>query len=96
MEPNNNRLTITSNCEVIDVLLCPNKTPLAYQRKVKELVEISGMTEDEAKTQLLQPIQLELFYDYGLGLFAIESEAVESAGIYNPYTGKEIPKEKSI
>lgn len=96
MEQNNNRLIITSDCEVIDVLLSPNKTPLAYQRKLKELIEISGMPQDEAKTHLLQPIQLELFYDYGLGLFAVESGAVESAGIYNPYTGKEIPKEENI
>ncbi|WP_195594670.1 hypothetical protein [Bacteroides fragilis] len=96
MEKNNNRLVITSDVEVIDVRLCPNKTPLAYQRKLKELVEISGMTGDEAKTYLLRPIQLELLYDYGLGLFAVESEAIESTEIYNPYTGKEIPKEEEL
>ena len=48
MEQNNDRLTITSDSEVIDVLLCPRKTPLAYQRKLKELIKIAGMTEDEA------------------------------------------------
>lgn len=95
MKQNNDRLTITSDCELIDVLLCPNKTPLAYQRKLKELVEIAGMTEDEAKESLLQPIPLELFYDYGLGLFGVESEAVESTDIYSPYTGEEIPKEEN-
>lgn len=95
MEQNNDRLTITSDSEVIDVLLCPNKTPLVYQRKLKELVEIAGMTEDEAEKHLLQPIQLELFYDYGLGLFGVESEAVESTDIYSPYTGEEIPKEEN-
>ena len=96
MVQNNNRLVITADSEVINVLLCPNKTPIAYQCKLKELIEISGMTEDEAKAYLLQPIQVELFYDYGLGLFAVESEAVESTGIFNPYTGKEIPMQEDI
>lgn len=95
MEQNNDRLTITSDSEVMDVLLCPNNTPLAYQRKLKELIEIAGITEDEAKKHLLQPIHLELFYDYGLGLFGVESEAVESTAIYSPYTGEEIPKEEN-
>lgn len=77
--------------DVIDVLLCPNKTPIVYARKKKELIECSGMTEDDAEKYLLQPIPLELFYDRGL--FGVESEAVGETEIYNPYTGREIPKE---
>lgn len=79
--------------DVIDVLLCPNKKPIVYARKKKELVERSGMTEHEAEKYLLRPIPLELFYDYDRGLFGVESEAVGETEIYNPYTGQEIPKE---
>lgn len=98
MEQNNsfltNPLTITSDCEVINVQLCPNRTPTVYQHTLKDLIEIAGMTEQEAKDYLLQPIELELFYANGLGLFAVESAAVESTQIYNPYTGEEIPIEE--
>ncbi len=79
--------------DVIDVFLSPCRTPATYQRKKKELIEIAGMTEEEAERDLLHPMQLELFYDIGRGLFAVESEAVDSTEIYNPYTGEEIPKE---
>lgn len=83
----------TDEGDVINVLLCPNQTPTAYARKKKELVEISGMTDVEAEIFLLQPIPLELFYDYNRGLFGVESEAVGEIEIYNPYTGKEIPND---
>lgn len=79
--------------DVIDIYLCPNKTPLTYQRKVKCLIS-SGMTEDEAKRHITQePMVLELFYDIGRGLFTVESEAVDNTSIYNPYTREEISKE---
>lgn len=81
----------TDEGDVVDILLCPNKTPIAYQRKKKELMEQSGMTEPEAEKFLLQPITLELFYDMGRGLFAVESEPLDCIEIFNPYTGKEIP-----
>lgn len=84
-------LIITADAECIDVLLTPSETPVAYERKLYELVN-SGITEEEAKSYLLQPIQLELFYDYIRGLFAVESEAVDCSEIYNPYTGEEVPK----
>lgn len=92
MDTKNNQLTITNECEIVDVLLSLEKTPIAYGRKLRELVE-QGMTEEEAKEFLLRPIPLELYYEYCLGLFAVESEAVDSIEIYSPYTGKEIPKE---
>lgn len=79
--------------DVIDVLLCPNKTPIVYARKKKELIERSGMSEDEAEKYLSQPIPLELFYSFDRGLFGVESEAVGEIDIYNPYTGHEISKE---
>ena len=35
---------------------------------------------------------LEIYYSIDSGLFAVESEAVESGLIYNPYTGEMLDK----
>jgi len=78
--------------EVIEVLLSETQHPIAFNAKVKELVEQSGMTEEEAKNFVrTNPFTLELYYHVNQGLFAVESEAVESYGneIYSPYTGEE-------
>lgn len=93
MESITKELRITEETgDVIDVYPDSNKYPVIYQRKIHELT--TGMTKEEAELYLLQsPIQLELFYDLDRGLFAVESEAVESCEIYNPYTGREIPND---
>lgn len=79
--------------DVIDIRLSPEKTPVAYERKVRCLM-LSGMTEEEAKIEAsCTPIQMELFYDIGIGLFMVESEAVDNCEIYNPFSGEEIQKE---
>jgi len=76
--------------EVFDVILSKEKTPIAYELKHRELVE-SGMTPEEADTFIqTTPIQLELIYSYGLGLWAIESEPLESISPFCPYSGTEI------
>lgn len=82
--------------DVIDVYLCPEKTPIAYQRKKKELIERSGMTEDEAEQCLLRPIPIEVFYSYDQGLFGIEAECLADCEVFNPYTGKEIPNDNIL
>ena len=79
--------------DVIDIYLSPNKTPVAYQRKKKELMESCGMLEDEAERRLLHPIQIEIFYCYDQGLFGVEAEMLACCDVYNPYTGKEIPND---
>ena len=33
-------------------------------------------------------IELEVYYEVGYGLFAVEADAVESADIYSPYSGE--------
>ena len=78
--------------EVIDVRLSVAAYPKTYNAKVEELVEEGAFpTETEARSWLRQtPITLELIYEKGCGLFAVESEAIESGGIISPYTGKEI------
>ncbi len=80
--------------DTIEVYLTPDKTPEAYQRKIHELVYLSGMSREEAENYLsITPVPLELFYDIDRGLFAVESGAAECCEVYNPFTGKEIPNE---
>ncbi len=78
---------------VVDVFLKPNTQP--YIAKRAELVRC-GMSEEDAEAWLLTtPIPLELFYTK-TGLFGVESEAVESCDIYNPYSGETIPNDNLI
>ena len=79
--------------DVIDIWLDPIKTPVAYQRKKRELMQSAGMSESEAENCLLRPIPIELFYSYDQGLFGIEAECLADCEVYNPYTGEEIPND---
>ena len=90
-KPQDLRITETQG-DTIEIFLCPNKHPVAYQRKLWELVN-QGMTRHEAETILLRPLQLELFYDIDTGLFAVEAEATECCEIYNPYSSRIIPND---
>lgn len=77
--------------DMLDLYVDPVKMPVVYERKIQCLL-LSGMTREEAEVYLLKtPIPMELYYDIGRGLFAVESEAIESIPITNPYTGEEIP-----
>ncbi len=88
-------LTINAiKCETIDILLTPEKYPAAFGRKVRCMMS-GGLSREEAEEIILKtPITVEIFYDIGHGLFAVESEAVDNNEIFNPYTGEEIPKEE--
>lgn len=86
------KINVAGTEEVIEVYLSETEHPIAFNAKVKELVEECGMTEEEAKeTVRTTPFTLELYYHSNQGLFAVETEAVESFGneIYSPYTGEE-------
>jgi hypothetical protein len=37
-----------------------------------------------------EPIELELYYEEGYGLFAAEAEAIESGLVISPYSGKKL------
>lgn len=93
MENNIEPLKITEDAgDIVEIYLSPYKHPIAYQRKKYELMNSSGMSEEEAERHILQaPFVLELFYAIDQGLFAIESEPLDSIEVYNPYTGEEIP-----
>lgn len=75
--------------EPIAVVVTLDEHPLAYNTMIKSLMN-RGMTKAEATVQMIQPIELELYYDENSGLFAVEPGAVESASIFNPYTGEEL------
>ena len=69
--------------------LTEEKTPKAFKAKVEELVEECGMTEEQAKALVKDmEFELEIYYEKGTGLFAVESDAVESGTIYSPYTAE--------
>ena len=75
------------------ISLSEKETPQAFKRRVEELM-LSGLSEGEARhNAATTPEAMELFYDCGRGMFAIESEPLLHIGIFNPYTGFEIPNE---
>lgn len=77
------------NYEPLIAYLTPDKTPIAYENKVRCLMT-GGMSREEAEKVALEPIELELYYETGHGLWAVESEAVESDTVLSPYTGEEL------
>lgn len=84
------KLNNIENAETIEVKLTKEKFPIAYQNKFEELVEMSGMTEDEATEYLKDcTIVMELVYHKNYGLFMVESEVIGCTPIYSPYTGDE-------
>lgn len=76
--------------ETIEVTLTPDKYPIVFERKVRELMEQGAFnTKEEAEKWVKStPIVLELYYEVDSGLFAVESEALESSpeSICSPYS----------
>lgn len=77
------------NYESILVYLDENRTPLAFNEKLKELMEEGAFdNENDARSYILtNPIELELYYHKGYGLYGVESDAVECSDVYDPYDG---------
>ena len=82
----------TGSEEVIKVLLTPKTYPIAYKNKVDELMEQGAFLSRLEAEEWLQttPIDLEIIYEKGHGLFAVESQALEMGGLTSPYTCNEI------
>lgn len=78
--------------ETITVFLSKEKTPVAFENKIKELLLEGAFDSREKAERWLRetPIVLELYYEKGCGLFAVESDALESSGIRSPYSGNEM------
>ena len=72
------------------ITLTKEKFPIAFNAKVEELLEEGVETDREEAEKLVSgmEIELEIYYEKGTGLFAVESEAVESGTIYSPYTAE--------
>ncbi len=89
-----NELIISATeAEIIEIRLSPTTYPVAFERKVRCMMN-SGLSKEEAEEIILTtPIPLEIFYDIDRGLFAIESEPIGYNPVFNPFTGEEIKKE---
>lgn len=75
------------DAEIISVRLSPDETPIAYEHRVRCLM-LSGLSREEAEKIALEPMDLELYYEIGAGLMAVDPAAVESGTIWSPYTRK--------
>ena len=71
-----------------NVKLTKEKFPIAYENKVQELIEDCCVSREEAESIISNmEMELEIYYEKGYGLFAVESEAV-GCKIYSPYSGE--------
>ena len=70
--------------------LSEEKFPKAFAAKVEELLEQKVCSTEEEAKRIVRDMEfeLEVYYEKGTGLFAVESEAVESGTIYSPYTAE--------
>lgn len=84
------KLNSAETYEPITVTLSETSNPIAYNNKIEELVEqgLFPTKEDAIKANRVIEIELELVYHKHSGLFAVESDAVESGTIYSPYSGE--------
>lgn len=81
------------NYESILVYLSREKTPVAFKNKLDELMECGAFDNEEDATKWIEtnPFEVELYYEKGYGLFAVESEAVDGlSDIHSPYSGAEL------
>ena len=92
------KMNNADNYESINIKLSKEYTPIAYQNKLDELMDCEAFdTKSEAEKWLSKaPIELELYYEKGYGLFGVEAEAVECAEIHSPYSGTPILDEDEI
>lgn len=89
------RINNDENYEAINVLLSKEKQPIAFENCVRSFM-MSGLSREEAEMYVsTTPIELELYYEVGYGLFGIESGFVESVDSFkSPYSAEEyLPQE---
>lgn len=77
-----------SNSEVVYIQVNPKDHPVAYHRLVDELINM-GRSADSFGPGGIR-MELELIYEPGAGLFAVEPEAIEAGGLKSPYTGDDV------
>jgi hypothetical protein len=83
------KLNNSDNYEPMTIYLSEDIYPIAYANKLKCLMDGACMSEGEAREEIgKNPIELELYYEKGAGLMAVESGAVDAGLIYSPYSGE--------
>ena len=85
------KLNNSDEYEALDkIKLSKEKFPKAFQAKVEELIEEGVCSTQEEAEKIVNDMEfeLEIYYEKGTGLFAVESDAVESGTIYSPYTAE--------
>ena len=90
-KPSHKRLNDGENYESIGTFkLSKENTPIAFEEKVLELLEETDLTREEAEKHVNDmEIELEIYYEKGFGLFAVETDAVDSLAIIaSPYSGE--------
>ena len=91
------KLNPTDRIETIEVLLTEERYPIAFANKMSELLEQKAFdSEQEARTWLKStPIVLEIYYEKDAGLFAVESEVLDSCPetVCSPYTKEAFTEE---
>lgn len=88
-----NRVPNPDQYEAITIKITKAKYPIIFAKKVNELIVDCAMTKEEAEWEVEgMEIELELLYPTSSGLYAIESDAIESSceSLYNPYTGENL------
>jgi len=92
------KMNNAENYESINITLSRENTPIAYQNKLDELMDCKAFdTQAEAEKWISEtPIELELYYENGQGLFGVEAEAVECMELKSPYSGAPILEEDKI
>lgn len=79
-----------------NVKLTKDKYPIAFQHKVDELMFADNtITKEMAENMVADmEIELEVYYQEGYGLFAVESDFCECTDeMFSPYNGERIPYE---
>ena len=91
MAENNKHIINDENkYESVNIILSKEKCPIAFEKYVKDIMQ-GGMTREEAEKYASEtPIELELYYQVGFGLFGISSDYVENVESFvSPYNGDE-------
>ena len=81
------KLNNAEQCEFFIVTINKTQHPIAWANKINCLM-LSGFSKEEAEKELENnpTFEMEMYYEIGSGLFAVETHAVEAGTIYSPYS----------
>ena len=82
----------SNHVESIQVMLSRDRTPIAFQNKLEELMAQKAFDTEEEAIKWIEktPFKMEMYYEKGHGLFLVESEAIDSCDLVSPYTKEEL------